>query len=461
MKNKNPLLVPELREMLAAGDSETLRKFSESGHPAVIAELISALPSEDAWTVLQYADTPLRSEIFSHLDEDLQVEIVNGLKRQEIARLMSDMAPDDRTDLFKQLPENMKELVLPALAQAEREDIRRLSAYREGTAGAVMTSDYATLSPQLTASQAIERLREVAPDKETIYYAYVVDDNRKLLGFVSLKDLIVARRETRIGDIMHGEVIFARVEDDQEDAARKIQKYDLIALPVLNGGDALAGIITHDDAMDIITQEQTEDMEKFMAIGGTHEDAVYMKTSVWGHFRNRYPWVIALAILGMVSGFIVQSFEGLLMQFTVLAAFMPMLADTGGNTGSQSATLVVRALALKEVSTKDIFRILAREFRVSILLALLLGVIAFGRVFFFGGGSSIPDSFSLARIAFAISLALALQVVTSTLVGALLPLGAAKMKWDPAVVASPALTTIVDITGLLIYFTTAKLLLGI
>ena len=227
MKNKNPLLVPELREMLAAGDSKTLREFCKSGHSAAIAELISALSSEEAWMVLQHADTPLRSEIFSHLDEDLQVEIVGNLRRQEIAHLLADMSSDDRADLFKQLPENLRESVLPALAQAEREDIRRLSAYQEGTAGAVMTSDYATLSPQLTAAQAIERLREVAPDKETIYVAYVVDEDRKLLGFVSLKELIIARRETRVGDIMHREVISARVEDDQEDVARKIQKYDL------------------------------------------------------------------------------------------------------------------------------------------------------------------------------------------------------------------------------------------
>lgn len=263
------------------------------------------------------------------------------------------MSPDDRTDLFKQFPEKLRGDVLPALAQAEREDIRRLAAYREGTAGAVMTSDYATLSPDLTAFQAIERLREVAPDKETIYYAYVVDEKRKLIGFVSLKDLIVARRESRVGDIMNDEVVFARVTDDQEEVARKIQKFDLIALPVINGGNAIVGIVTHDDAMDIITQEHTEDLEKFMAIVGTHEDAVYMKNSIWDHFKNRYPWIVALAILGLVSGFIVQSFEDLLMQFTVLAAFMPMLADTGGNTGSQSATLVIRALALKEVSTRD------------------------------------------------------------------------------------------------------------
>jgi magnesium transporter len=371
------------------------------------------------------------------------------------------MPHDERADLFKRLPEEKREAVLPALAQAEREDIRRLTAYSEGTAGAAMTSDYATLSQQLTVSQAIERLREVAPDKETIYYAYVVDEKRKLLGFVSLKDLIVARRESRVGDIMHRDVIFARVQDDQEDAARKIQKYDLLALPVLNGGDALMGIITHDDAIDIIIQEQTEDMEKFMAIAGSHEDAVYMKTSAWVHFKNRSPWVVALAILGLVSGFIVQSFEGLLLQFAVLAAFMPMLADTGGNTGSQSATLVVRALALKEVAPRDILRILAKEFQVAVLLALLLGIIAYGRVILFGGGSTVPENFSLSTIGLAIALALGLQVVTSTLIGALLPLAASRAKFDPAVVASPALTTIVDITGLLIYFMTAKMLLRI
>ncbi|MEJ2165369.1 MAG: magnesium transporter [Desulfobacterales bacterium] len=461
MNNKNPLLVPELREMLTSGNAEALRDFCESGHPAIVAELISALSAEETWAVLGHVDLQLRAEIFSHLENDLMVDMIETLRRDEIARLLTEMPHDERADLFKRMPEEKREAVLPALAQAEREDIRRLTAYMEGTAGAVMTSDYATLSQELTVYQAIERLREVAPDKETIYYAYVVDENRKLLGFVSLKDLIVARRDSLVGDIMHRDVIFARADDDQEEAARKIQKYDLLALPVLNGNDALVGIITHDDALDIITQENTEDMEKFMAITGSHEDAVYMKTPAWVHFKNRSPWVIALALLGLVSGFIVQSFEGLLLQFAILAAFMPMLADTGGNTGSQSATLVVRALALKEISPRDIFRILAKEAQVAVMLALLLGIIAYGRVVLFGGGSTVPEAYSLSTIGIAIALALGLQVVISTLIGALLPLAAARAKFDPAVVASPALTTIVDITGLLIYFMTAKLLLGI
>ena len=458
---QDPLLNPELREYITSNNVEALRVFAEKTPPAVAAEYLAAFGPAEIWQVIRTVKPGLGAEIFTFLDEDVQTEIATIIKRDEIAKLLTEMSADDRVDLLKNIPEDRRQAIMPALAKAEREDIRRLSAHKEGTAGSVMTSDYATISPLFTVSQAIDRLRLEAPDKETIYYAYVVDENRKLTGFVSLKDLILARPNALVSNIMHREVISVHVAEDQENAARLIQKYDLIALPVINGGDVLVGIITHDDAIDIITQEHTEDMEKFMAIGGSHEGAVYMKTSVWGHFRNRAPWVVALAILGLVSGFIVQSFEGLLIQFTVLAAFMPMLADTGGNTGSQSATLVVRALALKEITAKDILRILAREFRVSLLLAVLLGLIAFVRVIFLGGGSTIPGSYSLTRIGFAISFALALQVVTSTLVGALLPLGAAKMKWDPAVVASPALTTIVDITGLLIYFTTAKLLLGI
>lgn len=461
MTIKNPLLVPELREMLTAGDDTALKGFCESSHPAAVAELVSALSGEEAWAVIRRANLPLRAEIFSHLDEDLQIEVIGNLRREEAARLLADIPPDDRADLFKELPEELRESVLPAMAQAEREDIRRLTAYEEGTAGAVMTSDYATLPPQLTASQAIDRLRQVAPDKETIYYAYVLDDKRKLIGFVSLKDLIVARRDVLVSDIMHPDVISAHVDDDQEDAARKIQKYDLLALPVLNGNDTLVGIITHDDALDIITQEHTEDMEKLMAIAGSHEAGMYLRTPAWVHFKNRASWIVGLAALGLVSGLIIHSYEATLVHMLILALYMPMVADTGGNTGSQSATVVVRALALREISPRDVFRVLSKELKIAILLAGILGVLSWGKVMFLSHGSDLPVGFSLAKIGAAIAIALGLQVISATVIGAALPLAAAKMKWDPAVVASPALTTIVDITGLLIYFMTAKLLLGI
>ena len=458
---KNPLLIPELQELLHKNDIKGIQDFCTAVHPGTAAEFLGALDLKEAWQVLAVLESRLRAEIFSHLDEDLQVGLAESLNRRDLAGILTHMSGDERVDFLKRLPEDKQEAILPALAQIEREDIRRLASHPEGTAGAVMTSDYATLSPEQSAAEAIAKLRREAPDKETIYYSYVVDSGRRLIGFLSLKDLILARPEKKVEEIMHRDLIFAHVTDDQEDAARKIAKYDLIALPVVNGNNVLVGIITHDDAIDIINQEHTEDMEKFMAIAGSHETGAYLRTSSWQHFKNRCVWLVLLAALGLVSGYIVQSFEELLLQFVVLAAFMPMLADTGGNTGSQSATLVVRALAVREISPKDILRVLWKEFKVGLPLAFLLAILAFGRVIFFAGSASRPEGFSLSLIALAVGVALGIQVLTATLIGCLLPLVAAKAKFDPAVVASPALTTIVDITGLLIFFTTAKFFLGI
>uniref|UniRef100_A0A7C4GGB2 Magnesium transporter MgtE n=1 Tax=candidate division WOR-3 bacterium TaxID=2052148 RepID=A0A7C4GGB2_UNCW3 len=458
---KNPLLVPELRELVAEGQFEALREFCETTHPVVVAEMLSALEAAEAWEIMRHAAPALQAEVFTNLDQDRQVELLGILSRDDMARIVADMPPDDRADLFKKLPKRRREALLPALAQAEREDIRRLASYAERTAGAIMTSDYATLAPDQTVAQSLERLRREAPDKETIYYAYVVDEQRRLLGQVSLKDLILARPDRLVRDVMHPDVISVRVNDDQEEAARRIQKFDLLALPVVDESGALVGIITHDDALDVIVQEQTEDIEKLMAITGSHEAAGYLRTPSWMHFKRRSVWVVVLAALGLVSGYIVQSFEGLLLQFAVLATFMPMLADTGGNTGSQSATLVIRALALKEISPRDLLRVLLKELQVALMLGLLLGALAWGRVLLFHGRASLTGGHPLWLIGVAVAAALAIQVVTSTLIGAVLPMAAAKLKFDPAVVASPALTTIVDITGLFIYFTTVKLILQV
>lgn len=458
---ENVLLNPELRELIANNDTTTLHELFESEHPVKIAEWLSDFEPEEIRRALSVLSPQHQASVLINLDDDLQVDVIMTLSRGEASRLFTAMPHDDRADLFQILSEEQQEELLPSLAHAEREDIRRLASYPEGSTGAVMTSDYVTLPPDITAGQALEKIRLQAPDKETIYYAYVIDDARRLIGFISLKDLILAKPYAKVEDLMQREVISSKVSDDQEETARKIQKYNLIAIPVTNGGDALVGIVTHDDALDIITQEHTEDMEKFMAIAGSHESAAYMKTTSWEHFKNRGVWVFVLAILGLISGMIVQSFENMLVQFAILVAFMPMLAAAGGNTGSQSASLIVRALALNEVTPKDVFKILFKEFQVAILLGLLLGLMAFGRVFILSGNTSIPGGYSMPLVGFAIAVALGLQVLSATLFGAVLPLIAAKMKWDPAVVASPALTTIVDITGLLIYFTTVTLILGL
>jgi magnesium transporter len=457
----NPILIPELRELLAKNEVETIQKFCQQNHPGTVAELISGLEPAETWQVLHLLDPPLRAEIFSFFDLNKQVELATGPSRNDMARLLEEMAPDDRADLVQKLDEALLEEILPLVAKAEREDIRKLAAYEERTAGAVMSTDYAVLRPEMTVSQAIEQLRIQAPSKETIYYIYVVDENRKLIGFVSLKDLITAKPTQLVQEIMHQDAIHACVNDDQEAVARLIEKYDLIAVPIVDENNVLVGIVTHDDAIDIIRQEQNEDMEKLMAIAGSHEIADYLRTPWWKHFSKRVYWIVGLAALGLFSGMIIHSFEQTLMNLLILALYMPMVADTGGNTGSQAATVVVRALALGQLRPKDFLKVLFKELQVSLGLAAVLGLLSFGKVMYLSRGSEIPLGYSLTKIAFAIAVALGLQVITATLIGAGLPLLVARFKHDPAVVASPALTTIVDITGLLIYFCTAKILLGV
>lgn len=454
---KNELLIPELRELLENQEHEVIRTFCDENHPETVVDLIDALETPEIWRVLNTTDTRRRAEIFSYFDIDRQVQLVTGQNRTDMARLIEEMPPDDRADLVQRLEPGIRDEILPLVAKAEREDIRKLVQYRDGTAGAVMSTDYATLRADVGIRQAIEQLRTQAPAKETIYYVYVVDDQRRLIGFASLTDLIMARPSQTIADVMHTDVIRVNVYDDQERAARIIEKYDLIAVPVVDEANVLIGIITHDDALDIIRQEQTEDVEKLMAIGGRHEAAAYLRTSAWQHFKNRAGWLVILGLLGMISGAIVQNFEGLLLQFAILATFMPMLADTGGNAGSQSATLVIRALALGEVTPRDVLRILVKELWVSIPLALVLALVAVVRVMFYAGRAE--QDYSVWIIGLAVGTALAAQVITSTLIGALLPIIAARLRCDPAVVASPALTTVVDITGLLIFFGTAQLIL--
>jgi magnesium transporter len=457
----NPLIVPELLELLDSGDIATLREVVDEVHPGEMAEFIDAMDDADVWRLMGALEHHHAAEVFTNLPLDHQVTLATGANRQAMATMLEAMPHDDRADLVRQLDEQVANEILPLVAKAEREDIRKLVSFEEGTAGSRMSSDYATLHPDLTVAQALDQIRIQAPTKETIYYIYVTDDANHLIGFVSLKDLILARPTLTVREVMHEDVISVNVNDDQEAVARTIAKYDLLAIPVVNGERRLVGIVTHDDAIDVIRQEQQEDMEKFMGIAGRHQVGEYLKTPAWLHFRKRAYWIVGLAALGLVSGIIIHGFEDTLTAMIILALYMPMVADTGGNTGSQSATVVVRALALHEIAPRDILRVLYKELKISVLLAAILGLLSFGKVMFLSHGSEVPAGQTLAGIGTCIAVALSLQVITATLIGAVLPMLAARFRMDPAVVASPALTTVVDITGLLIYFTSAKLLLGV
>jgi len=437
---------------------EVLLKEFEELLPATCADLLKDRELLFIKDVLIEVPMDRAAEIFSHFEEELQLDLSEAFSARQLTNIVTQMSHDERVDFFQALPEVRQESLFRRMAQSEREDIIRLGAYEEGTAGAAMTSEYITLPLNITASDAIAKLRKEGPEKETIYESYIIDAERKLIGVISLKDLILAPTTLKLSEIMQTDIIYVRSSDDQEEAAHKIAKYDLLAIPVLNDSDALVGIITHDDVLDILQEEHTEDVEKLMAITSS-SGGNYLEISSWEHFKRRASWVVGLAAMGLVSGLVIHRNENVLQSFIILALYMPMMADTGGNTGSQSATVVIRALALQQVQLGDFFRVIFKELKVSLLLAGVLACLAYLKVFFLSYDAAIPAGHSLSEFAFLISGALGLQVITSTVIGAALPLLAAKVKVDPAVIAAPALTTVVDISGLIIYFLLAQAIL--
>jgi len=458
---KNPILVPELRDLLHKKKVGILKSFLEDGHPKETAEYIALLDPDEIWRIINLVDKDLRIEIFSYLDMDVQVEMVSGTRKKNITELLMGMNHDDRADLFLNLEKDMVDRLLVLLPLSERADVIKLTSYKEHTAGAIMTTDYATLYENDVVEKAIAKIRREAPSKETIYYIYVVNDEGKLIGFVSLRKLIISRPKKKIGDIMKRDVKFAYTSNDREVVARIIEEYDLLALPIVDEDEKLAGIVTYDDAMDILKEEQTEDLEKLMAISGGVENKAYLDISFITHFRKRAFWVIVLGLVGILTAFIIEFFSSAIEALIVLTFYMPLLNAAGGNTGSQSATVVLRALTLNELVFKDIFKVIKKEFFVSLFLSFCLGTIVFSRVILLTDSSSIPEQFTLMSIAFVISLSLALQVLWATIFGAVIPMIATKLKVDPAVVSSPLLATCVDMGGVVIYFSVARLVLGI
>ena len=449
MSQANPLLVPELREMLDTNDVENIKLFCEAEHPAIIADFLSALEPVEIFEILKHTNLELQAKIISHLTEDTQVAVVEIMGKLEIAKLLGKMARDDRADIFKQLSKKLQNLILPALAQAEREDIRRLASYEEGTAGAVMTSDYATLALHLTTSEAVEVLRQVAPDKETIYYTYILDDNRKLLGMVSLKDIIVATKDTPLSEIIETDIAYAMVSDHQEDVAHKMRKYDIIALPVLNEDESMVGIITFDDIEDVIVEEATIDFHSLGAISqptdGELSGIDMRDTSILLMVRKRLPWLLILVFVNIISGAGIAHFESTIQAVVALVFFLPLLIDSGGNAGSQSSTLMVRALATGQAKMSDWLYLLTKEVLVASILGLGMGLAASVLGFWRGG----PE------IALIVSLTMACIVVFGSLVGMSLPFLLNKLKLDPATASAPLITSLADIGGILIYFNIA------
>ncbi len=423
-----------------------------------VAEFLNQQPSQKLLTLFTHLPQELQGAIFADLEEEQQRNLYELLPRKDFATIFSHIPSHQRAEFYQQLGHNEQIRLLPYLYKKDREDVMTLSAYAPGTAGSIMSTDFATVIENMKVKEAIQKLREDSPSKKMIYYIYVVDQNMQMTGFVSLKDLIMAAPDVQVAHALHENFIYANINDDRESVARQIEKYDLVAIPVLNEEKQLMGIVRYDDAMDVIREEETEDMEKFMGIVSNEDTSDYLRSSSLQHFRKRVTWIVGLFIASIVSELIIHKHEALLGRLTVLALYLPMIAGAGGNAGSQAATVVIRALSLSQVTLRNWLEVVFKEAQVAFLLAFCLFFLAFLKVIILSG-NVVLENHGPYRLAFAIALSLSLQVITSTVVGASLPLIAKYFNGDPAVAASPAITTLVDITGMAIYFAIAMAML--
>ena len=427
----------------------------EELNPVDVAEFFGRLPEERQAAVFRLLKKDTAAEVFAELESDVQERLIHAMSDREIGVIVDDLFSDDAVTLLGEMPSSVVKRIMKNAKPETRAEINRLLSYPEDSAGSVMTGEFLELRKSMTVTQAVETIRKTGLDKETVYVAYVTDAQRRLEGVVSLKDLLFAAPDAIIEDIMETNITSATTHDDQETVAAAISKYDLLVMPVVDMEGRLVGIVTVDDAMDVMEEEATEDIEKMAAILPT--DKPYLKTSVPETVKARVPWLLILMLSATVTGAIITHYEAALGTWVVLTAFMPMIMGTGGNAGGQSSMTIIRSLSLGEVVPGDVLRVLWKELRVSLLCGIVMGLATFVKVFLIDLHA---DSANLI-VAAVVSLTLVVTVVLAKLVGALLPIAVKKVGLDPAVMASPFVTTIVDALSLLLYFKIASLLLGI
>lgn len=434
----------------------TLKPILTEMEPADIAEVMNDIDKNDVLLLFRLLPKDLASDVFVDIDTDRQKLLIESFTDKEVSRIINDLFVDDTADLIEEMPSNVVVRILRLSSPETRADINKLLGYPKDSAGSIMTTEFISLRPHMTAESALNKIRKQAIDKETIYTCYVTDDKKHLLGTVSAKDLILHKPEDKISDFMDENVISAHTSTDKEEVSQLLSKYDLLAVPIIDSENRITGIVTVDDAIDVIQDEANEDISKIAAIVPTSKP--YLQTNTFTLFKSRLPWLLILLISATFTGLIINTYETTLNALSpLLFACIPMLMDSGGNAGSQASVTVIRALALDEIEFKDAFRILFKEFRVALLLALALSVTCFAKLqlidnLIFGYNYSLT-------ISLVVSAALFVTICIAKIIGAFLPLLAKKCKLDPAVVASPFITTIVDAISLLVYCKLAVTLL--
>ena len=454
----------ECREFLERKQYAQFRRAIEEMNPVDAAEFFSSLEYEMIPAVIKLVHKDSLAEIFAELESDVQEKIITAMTDREIRHILDELFVDDAVDLIEELPANVVARVMKVATPETRDEINKFLAYPENSAGSVMTSEFISLHKSMTVSEAIEHIRRTGVDKETVYSAYVTDNKRVLEGTISFKELLFSTENKTIDLICNKELIYAYTTDDREYVADTIAKYGLLALPIVDNEMRLVGIVTVDDAIDVIQEEATEDIEFMAAM--TPSDKSYMKTGVFETCRKRFPWLLVLMLSAIFSSAIITHYESAIGTYAILTAFFPMLMNTGGNAGSQSSVAIIRAMSLDEIGKRDFFRVVWMEFRVSLLCAFGLGAVCFLKTmaidFRFALEETLPNGAiqNNLMISLVVSITACCAVIFAKFIGTILPMGAKKIGLDPAVMASPFITTIVDTVTLVIYFAIASQVLG-
>lgn len=431
-------------EWMQNNNLKELHEYLKKQNVVDIAEFLKELDDSTLAIFFRILEKEEAANVFSYLENDERNRLIKTFNNTEIVNVINELYSDDAIDFLSDMPANLVTQLLDKVDDEVRQDINHLLKYKDGTAGSIMTVEFIEFTKEMSVADALAKIKRVGIDSETVYTCYVVE-NRKLIGIVSAKSLMLSDSDVLIKDIMKTEFIYAYTSDDKEDIAKKMRKYGLIALPVLDVEDCIVGIVTFDDAIDVLTEETTEDMQKMAAI--VANDKPYLTTSVWEHARSRIVWLLILMFSATLTGSIISNYEHAFEVMPVLVSFIPMLMDTGGNCGSQSSTLIIRGLAIDEIKFSDFFKVVFKEFRISIVVGIMLGI---------ANGIRIVLLNHDVYLAFVVSASIVVTVMISKFVGCVLPIIAKKFKMDPAIMAAPLITTIVDTLAIMVYFSIAS-----
>lgn len=449
----NVTITETIKKLLEEKKFNTLRDILVTMKPYDIAAVFEELQDEKTPILFRILPKELAAETFVEMDEDTQEFLIHGFSDSELKEIVNELFVDDAVDIIEEMPANVVKRILRQADKDMRREINELLKYPEDSAGSIMTTEFIVLRPDMTAEMAIKRIRRTGVDKETIYTCYVTDSNNRLIGITTVKDLLLAEDDDTVKDMMEENVISVHTLDDQEQVAQLFSNYDFLALPVVDNEQRLVGIVTIDDAIDVIREEATEDFEKMAAV--LPSDKPYMKTSVWGIYKKRVPWLLILMLSATFTSTIISSFDGMLASVIILSSFIPMITGSGGNAGSQASVSVIRALSLGEIEFKSMFVVLWKELRVAFFCGLTLAVANFVKLMIF----DLRGHDNALFIALVVSLTLVGTIIMAKLVGASLPLLSSKIGLDPAVMANPLITTVCDSLSLLIYFGIASMIL--